>query len=615
MQDLELLRDYAERGSERAFTELVHRHVDFVYSTALRLVQESQLAEDVTQSVFIKLARKAGSLREGIVVTGWLYRTTQFAAQTALRSDWRRRKRESLAMQCTELNGDSQSVWKEVAPMLEQAMAQLRQADEDAVLLRFFAGKSLREVGEALGISDDAAQKRVNRALEKMRAYFAAHGVAAPVGVIAPVIAAYAVQTAPVGLASNLVVSIGGATGVGTTTLKVLAFSKLKTAVACALVTALTLFTGIFVVVRLLPRGTKPVAAAADPAGAPALVLRGKVHASDGKPLAGALVRVATPQAYVRLYQTTNPPPLTNVTGAASNLVAKAPRQAPSTNTAADGSFIIGLPELPKDGLAAVVVNSDAGYALVTALELSANPEVIVQPWARIEGVFRIGKSAASNETVTIGIWGSTDLYDWNLVQHGASTKTGANGRFVFPRVAPVDVWLTHSVMVKSNDWRQSGHHYLKVLPGDHLFVQLGGAGRTLTGRMLWDSTNKLVFYGSMWANAAPGIRHPRNWKDMSREEQREYERAWRDSPESEPFKESLRTYEFPVQPDGTFHVDDVLPGIYRLNVRADERAPDGKGMRNAAVAEIQVDVPERVAGQSDEPLDVGTLEPRPVNR
>src|SRR5438445_781909 len=98
--------------------------------------------------------------------------------------------------------------------------------------------------------------------------------------------------------------------------------------------------------------------------------------------------------------------------------------------------------------------------------------------------------------------------------------------------------------MVRTNDGRQSGHHYVKVLPGDQLVVQLGGAGRALTGRVLWDSTNKLVFYGSIWASQAPGIRHPRDWKNRSRAEQRQYERAWRDSPEGELFKDSVRNYE-----------------------------------------------------------------------
>src|SRR5262245_1084980 len=139
MEDLDLLREYAEHRSERAFTDLVHRHTDFVYSTALRLVHERPLAEDVTQLDLLRLACKARSLREGTVVAGWLYRTTQYVAQTVLRSDWRRRKREELAMQCTELNHDSESLWKDVAPMIEDAMGHLRRADQDAVLLRFFS--------------------------------------------------------------------------------------------------------------------------------------------------------------------------------------------------------------------------------------------------------------------------------------------------------------------------------------------------------------------------------------------------------------------------------------------------------------------------------------------
>ena len=628
MEDLQLLRQYAEHRSEQAFSELVHQHMDLVYSTALRLVHESQLAEDVTQMVFIRLARKAGSLRHETVLTGWLYRTTQFVAQTVLRTDWRRRKREILAMQFTELDLDceNESVWKEVAPLLEQGVAQLRQADQDAVLLRFFAGKSLREVGQALGISDDAAQKRVNRALEKMRDYFGRQGVTVSVALIAPAIAAHAVHTAPAGLAGTLVAASltgGPAGGIGALTtlnvLKAMAVAKLKSTAAGVLGAAILVSTCAMFVARMLPDDTKTAAApATDQPPAGAFTLHGTVRAPDGKPLAGALVRVATPQVYVRLYQTTNAVAATNRPAALTNKanalqLARAPRPAPATNTDADGSFVISLPEPPKDGLAAVVVNSDAGYALVTAEQLATDPDVMVKPWARIEGVLRIGKSVASNETVNIGIWGATELYDWNLVQHNASTKTDVNGRFVFPRVAPIDVWLTRMVMVRTNDWRQSGHQYVKVLPGDRLQVQLGGLGHVLTGRVEWDSTNKLVFYGSMWADQEGGIRHPRGWKTMSREEQRNYERAWRDSPESELFKDSVRNYEFPVLANGTFRVDDVLPGNYRMQVRADEPVPGGKGMRHAAAVEIRVHVPELSGGVSDKPIDLGTLAPERV--
>jgi len=117
-----------------------------------------------------------------------------------------------------------------------------------------------------------------------------------------------------------------------------------------------------------------------------------------------------------------------------------------------------------------------------------------------------------------------------------------------------------------------------------------------------------------MWANQKHSMRWPRNVAQMTIDEKRQYERAWRDSSEGELFKNEVRNYEFPVQPDGTFRVNDVLPGSYRLNVRADERRPDGKGMRNAAVAEIPVYVSELLADESDEPIDLGTLTPWPVS-
>jgi len=357
------------------------------------------------------------------------------------------------------------------------------------------------------------------------------------------------------------------------------------------------------------PEANQDGAATAGPP--PAFVLRGRVLTPDGTPLAGALVRVATPQSYLRLYQTTNSLTPTNIASGISNRLAKTLKQPASTNTAADGSFVIGLPELPKDGMAAVVVNSDAGYALVTADELSANPDVVVQPWARIDGVLRIGKSVGSNQTVNLGIWGSSVLYDWNLVSHAASAKTDAAGRFVFPRVAPVDVWLTRQVMVRSNDWRQSGHHYVKVSPGDQIVLQLGGDGHPVTGRVLWDSTNKLVFHGSMWAKQRHGMHPPRGWRQMSDKERRDYEREWRDSPEGELFKGEVRNYEFAVSPEGALWVEDVLPGSYRLQVRTEVPATGAKNAQQAAVAEVDLDMPETPDGGNDEPLDIGTLYPR----
>ena len=205
LTDPQLLRDYAERRSEAAFAELVRRHVDFVYSAALRMVCDAHLAEDVTQGVFIALAQNARQLADRAVLSGWLHRTAQNLAANTVRSDVRRRAREQEAAAMNELlSTESDANWENIAPHLDAGLGELDEADRDALLLRYFERKSAREMAEVLGTTEDAAQKRVSRAVERLREFFSKRNVTIGASGLAVLISANAVQSAPIGLAATI---------------------------------------------------------------------------------------------------------------------------------------------------------------------------------------------------------------------------------------------------------------------------------------------------------------------------------------------------------------------------------------------------------------------------
>jgi RNA polymerase sigma factor (sigma-70 family) len=203
--DMTLLREYARRNSEEAFAALVSRHVNLVYSVALRQVRDPHLAEEITQAVFIILARKAESLGPQTILSGWLCRTARYASANALTIQRRRQCREQEAhMQSTLNEAEPVETWNQIAPLLDGAMEQLGQKDHDALVLRFFENKTFAEVGATLGASEDAAKMRVNRALEKLRKFFTKRGVSSTTAIIAGTISAYSVQAAPVALAKSV---------------------------------------------------------------------------------------------------------------------------------------------------------------------------------------------------------------------------------------------------------------------------------------------------------------------------------------------------------------------------------------------------------------------------
>ncbi|MBN9690879.1 MAG: sigma-70 family RNA polymerase sigma factor [Verrucomicrobia bacterium] len=179
MNDSELLQAWATQRDETAFAQLVSRHLDTVYAAARRQVGPSPLADDVAQAVFLVLARKAGSLSPRVVLSGWLLRTTRFVAARALRAEQRRSQHETLASMQTTLSDlpNPPEPWSSVEPHLDAALAALPTGDRDAILLRFFEHQSFRTVGERLGINEEAAKKRVSRAVEKLRHWLAKRGV------------------------------------------------------------------------------------------------------------------------------------------------------------------------------------------------------------------------------------------------------------------------------------------------------------------------------------------------------------------------------------------------------------------------------------------------------
>ncbi len=218
-----LLGRFADHGDQDAFAEIVRQKVDLVYGAALRQAGgDAHLAQDVTQAVFLALASEAGRVQHHPVLTGWLYTTTRFLALKAVRTQarWQRREQEANIMSMPSRTSDP--AWNDLRPVLDEAMHHLGEKDRAALLLRFFEGKSLVDVGAELGLAENAARMRVDRALEKLRISLARRGITSAAAALGTALSAQPAVTAPTGLVAALTsgafagaaVSSGGAAGV-----------------------------------------------------------------------------------------------------------------------------------------------------------------------------------------------------------------------------------------------------------------------------------------------------------------------------------------------------------------------------------------------------------------
>jgi RNA polymerase sigma factor (sigma-70 family) len=306
MTDQQLLTHFAATRDQSAFAELVARHVHWVNAMAQRMVHDPSLAADVTQAVFILLARKAAGIHSQIVISGWLFTVTRFSSIKALREQRRRREherkaammRQQLSISGPETERSCESLWEQLRPLLDESVARLRSADRQAVVLRFYRQMSFGQIGDELQISEDAARKRVSRAIERLRAQFARKGIAVGSATLIGALGMGLPHTA-----SAAVVSGAGAASAGAaapTFMKGIAATMAWGAVTplAMAVASLIVVSALTLVVMQLATPTAVPAQAVAPASAPAAapasdgaqsnVFYGRLVTEDDQPVPGA---------------------------------------------------------------------------------------------------------------------------------------------------------------------------------------------------------------------------------------------------------------------------------------------------------------------------------------
>ena len=285
LDDHELLAEFVRCHSEAAFTELVRRYGGLVYSTAFRFCSNPHHAEEITQAVFVILARKAEALSPRVVVSGWLYQTARLTAANFVKGEIRRRHREQEAVMQSNPHETDASAWEKIAPLLDEAMGALAETDRSAVLLRYFENRTSKEIGVALRMNEETARKRVNRALEKLRQFFAKRGVTVSGATLSGALSTHSIQPISAVMTktiSAVAIANGATASTSTVTLikgalKIMAWTKAKTAIVIGVGVLLAAGTTTVTVEQITARNARKAEASwrvpnTDPDRAPFLV-------------------------------------------------------------------------------------------------------------------------------------------------------------------------------------------------------------------------------------------------------------------------------------------------------------------------------------------------------
>jgi len=640
--DAHLLSQFVEKGSQEAFAELSKRYVNLVYSSALRQIGDRHAAEDVTQAVFIVLSRKAAGLKRDVILSSWLLQTTSYAVSNARRAELRRRHHEQEAAQMKPTTQEEdQKLWDQISPSIDKAIGSLAATYRDAVVLRYFDGKSYQEIGSRLRISEAAARQRASRGVAELREILARQGVLAPaVGAAAveAILQANAVQSAPSSLVSACAIAGAGTTAPLAIAKGVLTMFLVKKLVLAASL-ALLLFMGVGAVIVAKGGAGAQAAEANKPQKADGHLLRppieGRVVDADGKPLAGAQVCLADPDHPVtvysheqaratwvevpsghagqagydhkpanRLFTTTDGQGRFRFESAEIPLLNR--KQEPALTTPPTSAFF------PEDF--AVVVASEKGFAHVMPAEFAAaGNQVTVSAWGQIEGTLRSEAKPLPN--VPVRLSRMTHLWEGYpfLVQYEDQVMTDDGGHFKFAQVAPGDAWLTHSASGAAMGIGDQAA-YVRVEPGKSHQVELGGTGRPVLGQLVEpaNSREKMIWVdtyhhtgGTMRIEPYPVWDQPANWFEFSWEQRALKYASWSAGEAGRIHNENLFPFQVDVRPDGTFRIADVPPGKYKLSLSTYE---GGRARELLGGLSAIVQVEPVAAGQPAEPQDLGPL-------